>query len=142
MKILFLCGGNLGRSQVAQAFFERDSRHDSVSAGTEVDRFIEIEQAPGRKVRDAPSQRPATYMLEHGIDISDNVRTQLEPEMLDEFDKVVLILEEHRWPDYLRENEKVVFWDLPDTREMGGDSMRVTFDEVKRRVDELIDEIG
>src|SRR4029450_9847028 len=40
MKILFVCYANVGRSQVAQAYFTKLSRHASDSAGIAVDELI------------------------------------------------------------------------------------------------------
>ena len=36
MKVLFVCVGNVSRSQIAEAFFGSISRHESESAGTGV----------------------------------------------------------------------------------------------------------
>ena len=40
MKVLFVCHANVGRSQVAQAYFGTISKHDSNSAGIAVNERI------------------------------------------------------------------------------------------------------
>jgi len=56
MKVIFVCRANVGRSQAAQAFFGKLSRHESDSAGTMVDESIARNNSPSRMVKDATYQ--------------------------------------------------------------------------------------
>ena len=148
MNILFVCRANVGRSQVAQVCFTKLSRHTSDSAGIAVDELIVKLHLRGRKLKDVTSiSRAAAYNLEcirneFGVDIADKERQQLTPQMVDEADLVVVIAEKEQWPDYLKEGGKVVFWDIPDA--VGQDDAFVyeVFTQVRRRVEQLVEEIG
>jgi protein-tyrosine-phosphatase len=76
------------------------------------------------------------------VDIADKERQQLTPQLVNEADLVVVIVEKEQWPTYLQEGEKVVFWDLPDG--VGQDDAFVyeVFTQVRRRVEQLVGETG
>ena len=148
MKILFVCRANVGRSQVAQVYFDKLSRHTSDSAGIAVDELIVKLHLRGRKLKDVTSiSRAAEYNLEcirneFGVDIADKERQQLTPAMVDAADVIVVIAEKEHWPAYLKEGGKVVFWDIPDG--VGQDDAFVydVFTQVRRRVEQLVAETG
>ena len=143
MKILFVCYANVGRSQVAQAYFTKLSRHASDSAGIAVDELIVQRRLPSRKLKDVLDQRSVEYIgREFGMDVSERERQQLVPAMLDEADRVIVIAEKERWPDYLQEGGKVVFWDIPDAVGQPDEFAYDVFRQVQRRVERLVEEIG
>jgi len=82
------------------------------------------------------------YMRGEGIDVSENNRSQLTPNMVDEADKVVVITVKESWPKYLLESEKVIFWDIPNAVGMTPEAARVVYDQVKKNVKALVDRIG
>ena len=146
MNILFICHANVGRSQVAQVYFDKLSRHTSDSAGIAVDELITKRHLRGRKLKDVTS-RAAEYILELlrnecGVDIADKERQQLTPQMVDADDLVVVIAEKERWPDYLQEGGKVVFWDIPDGAGQDDAFVYDVFTQVRRRVEQLVEETG
>ena len=141
MKILFVCNANVGRSQEAEALFKRLSSLDAHSAGTRADEIVARSNPPTRTLKDSPS--PAVpYLKELGVDISQNLRTQLTSEMVQQADKVIVMADKDNWPDYLRDNDKVTSWDIENTRGLGSDEARPLMDEIKRRVEELVREVG
>ena len=143
MKVLFVCNANVGRSQVAQTYFNRLSQHDSDSAGIAVNDRIAKANLPSRKLKDNPSQRSVEYIRrEFGVDISARERQQLIPEMIDQADLVIVIAEKDRWPGYLKEGGKVVFWDIPDAVGQTDDFADDVYRQVQRRVEQLVEEIG
>lgn len=143
MKVLFVCNGNIGRSQVARAYFDKLSQHDSDSAGILVDEGMAKLNLPSRKLRDVPSQRSVRYIRkEFGVDIAERERRQLAPEMVDEAEFVIVIAAKNRWPDYLNEGEKVIFWDIPDPYGLDDDFAYDVFRQVQHRVEQLVQEIG
>ena len=141
MKVLFVCNANMGRSQVAEALFNQLSGEPATSAGTRADAIVEMTKPSSRRLKDAGSSA-ITYMSEQGVDVSESLRDQLTPAMVQEADKVIVIADEDTWPDYLRNSDKVVVWDIQDTRGMGPDSARPLYDEIKRRVRELVRDAG
>ena len=143
MKILFVCHANVGRSQVAQVYFDKLSRHTSDSAGIAVDELIAGRNLRGRKLKDVLDQRSVGYIRrEFGMDVSERERQQLVPAMLDEADRVIVIAEKERWPSYLQEGGKVVFWDIPDAVGQPDAFAYDVFRQVQRRVERLVAEIG
>mgnify|MGYP001181660805 FL=1 len=141
MKVLFVCNANVGRSQVAEALFNRLSREPAISAGTVADAIVERTKPASRRLKDGGSSA-ITYMNEEGVDISESLRDQLTPEMVQEADKVVVMADDDNWPNYLRNSDKVVVWTIEDTRGMDPDSARPLYDEIKRRIQDLVKESG
>jgi len=141
MKVLFVCNANVGRSQVAEALFNQLSREPAISAGTVADAIVERTKPASRRLKDGGSSA-ITYMNEEGVDISESLRDQLTPEMVQEADKVVVMADDDNWPNYLRNSDKVVVWTIEDTRGMDPDSARPLYDEIKRRIQDLIKESG
>ena len=132
MNVLFVCMGNMGRSQMAEAFFKKLSKHTYASAGTHV----------GEKEGQGLNDKVKGIMKELGYDLSKATRTQLTPELVEEFDKVIMITAKEDWPEYVKNNEKVTFWDIPD-----GSGTDLTFhrkirDDIKKFVQNLVAEIG
>ena len=77
-----------------------------------------------------------------GLDLSERDRRQLTPGMIDDMDLAIIIHDKAEWPDYLKEDGKVVFWDIPDTPGMDDEAAGKLWDQVQLRVKELVQEIG
>ena len=88
------------------------------------------------------SQSVIAYMEEEGVNVSENTRKQLTPQMVENSDRVVVITSKDSWPEYLVKSEKVTFWDIPNAVGMTPEAARVVYDQVKQRVKDLVDEIG
>jgi arsenate reductase len=143
MKVLFICYANIGRSQVAQAYFNTLSQHDCDSAGIAVNELVALRNLPSKKLKDIRIQSSADYIRrEFGVDISERERQQLAPEMIDIADLAIVIAEKERWPSYLKEGGKVVFWDIPDPAGRGNDFVHDVYRQVQQRVEELVGKIG
>jgi protein-tyrosine-phosphatase len=142
MKVLFVCKANVGRSQVAQAMFEGLSSHEATSAGAEADRVFAKDPRQSRQLKDGAARHSLPYMRERGVNIGERVRKQLTPQMVEEADKVVVIMPKVDWPDYLLASEKAVMWDLPDPVDMTPEGAWLIFDKVGERVQALVKEIG
>ena len=143
MKILFVCQANVGRSQVAHGFFQSTSKHESVTAGTEVDSILAEFPASTRMVKDDPRHRNSIpYMKGHGIEISENLRDQLTSDMVAKADRVIVMADSSTWPDYLRTADNVTAWDLTDPVGRDAEFAGKIFDEIKRRIEKLVAEIG
>ena len=143
MKVLFIYYANVGRSQAAQACFDTLSKHDSDSAGVAVNERIAALKLASRKLKDNRNQRSVEYIRrEFGVDIAEKERQQLTPEMIDTSDLAIVIAEKERWPGYLKECGKVVFWDILDPAGLTDDLADDIFRQVQRRVEQLVAEIG
>lgn len=100
MKILFVCRGNVGRSQMATAFYNSFTRSDLAdSAGTHVEKPGQISRE--RKLERSGKSFVVDVMNEVGIDLGANICTQLTPEMLANYDKVISMAGKRYSPTWL-----------------------------------------
>ncbi|MEA2273301.1 MAG: hypothetical protein QOI98_2009 [Solirubrobacteraceae bacterium] len=123
-QVLFVCLHNAGRSQMAQALFERAAgdRHGAASAGTR----------PAERVH--PEVIEAMHEL--GIDIAGRQPGKLTLALAQQADVVVTMGcgdECPVVPGALR-----LDWDLPDPSGRPLDEVRATRDEIAGRVDALL----
>lgn len=120
-RVLFVCVGNAGRSQMAEAFFNHLAAGKAVSssAGT----------VPAGRVDPVVVR----LMQEEGIDISAAVPKLLTQEMLDNTDHVVTMGcgAENVCPARWIATED---WGLPDPKGRPIEDVRQIRDEIKRRV--------
>ena len=125
--ILFVCVENAGRSQMAQAFAERHGLK-ATSAGT------------------APSSRlnpmVVDVMKEKGIDLSKNIPKMLTLEMINHVSLVVTmgcsVAEVCPKPVLAQMQKKLIDWNLKDPKGKDMGEVRVTRDEIEKRVIELL----
>ena len=69
------------------------------------------------------------------ISISKNIRKQITKEMIDSFDKIILVMDNRDLiPDYLVDNPKVIRWDVLDPK---GQSLEFTR-QIKDQIKDLI----
>lgn len=137
MKVLFVCHQNVGRSQMAKAFYNHFSHsNDAEAAGTLVDK-------PGQTIaqRKHTSRSKNFYVLdvmdEVGIDMSQATRMPLAERMLSQYDLIVSMENEDRSPDWLLHSSKYMYWDVPDPRGKDLPDTRVTRDDIRKRVEVL-----
>jgi arsenate reductase len=123
--VLFVCNHNAGRSQMAQAFFERDAPAgaEAQSAGTN----------PGEQVW----PEVVEVMREVGIDIADRTPKKLTVEMQQRADLAVTMGCGDACP-YVPTT--VEDWDLPDPAGRPIDEVRKVRDTIEQRVKQLIAE--
>lgn len=132
MKVLFICKGNVGRSQIAEALFRRmfGEKHTVVSAGTKL-------SGPEQPIEDLMPQikEVLTVMSEEGIDVSTSIRKQLTEKMVDEADKVIVIMEdEEELPEYLSKSPKLIRWIVVDPKGRDLDFTRKVKDQIKELI--------
>jgi arsenate reductase (thioredoxin) len=135
VKVLFLCTGNSCRSQMAEGWANHLGSEwlEATSAGIE---------AHGK------NPRAIAVMREAGVDISRQESTRVTPEMLEQADLVVTVCghaDEHC--PVLPPGVQKKHWPLEDPAKASGTEeqimakFRATRDEVKNRVERLIDEL-
>ena len=127
--VLFVCVGNSGRSQMAEAFFNHlaGGKCRAISAGTK----------PASEVSPIVIQA----MKEVGMDIGGNRPKKLTPEMLDQANKVITMGcgAENVCPATWVETED---WELEDPKGQSIDKIRKIRDQIKANVEKLIKEPG
>lgn len=137
MKVLFVCWGNSGRSQFAEAFFKKLAPHHTVkSAGTHAD---ERNKHWGT---DHVPEIVAQVMKEVDHDMTHHRRKQLRKEMADEADIIVAICDKKFLPEYVLSSPKMRHWDIPDAAGTSYEFHQKVRDQVREKVGELVKEIG
>jgi arsenate reductase len=133
MRVLFVCVHNAGRSQMAEAFFnrmalERDLDAVAESAGT----------APGERVNPIAAQA----MAELGVSLEGHRPRQLTPELAARADQIITMgcgVDADMCPagTYISED-----WQLPDPHGQSIEVVRDVRDAVRQRVETLLDELA
>lgn len=145
MNILFICRANVGRSQMAEALFNKLSgKHHSESAGTSVDnnrgKTGQTLEEFARDI-DHKADNVIKVLKEEGIDVSKNRRTQLQESMLEKFDKVFVLCDEKECPDYLLNNDKVKFCFVTDAKGTDYDFHIKIREEIKKLVKSILEDL-
>jgi arsenate reductase len=125
--VLFVCVQNAGRSQIAQAFFERAAggNHHARSAGSR----------PAARVH----PEVVEAMRERGVDLSGNRPHGLSRDDLDWADIVVTMGCGDECP--VVPGKRYVDWELDDPAGKPLDEVRAVRDEIDRRVAALREEL-
>jgi protein-tyrosine-phosphatase len=125
--VLFVCVGNQGRSVIAERLFREaaSAEHEARSAGA----------APGREVH----PEAVAVLAELGVDASDHVPRKLDETLMEWADVVVAACDGVCPVVPGKRNEN---WHLPDPMGLPLAEVRVIRDEIKRRVDTLLDELA
>jgi arsenate reductase len=126
-RALFVCLHNAGRSQMSEALFRRaaEGRHETRSAGT----------TPADQVH----PEVVEAMGEVGIDLSERRPRRLSREDAEWADVVVTMGCGDECP-YIP-GKRYVDWELTDPKGQQVEAVRVTRDEIQRRVEALVSEL-
>ena len=146
MEVLFVCNGNITRSQIAKALFNRLSTNHAESAGTRVQKDNREGQTLGEVVEEAAARGVSVVVLqlmaEEQMDLSENTRKQVTAAMVEAADKVIVMADRDTLPEYMLSCEKVVFWDLVDTLEASYEFVLAVKEQIKQRFQDLVHEMG
>lgn len=128
MKILFVCKGNVGRSQMAEAFYEKYSDNPQVrSAGYDPGHWV------GRNLD--MTKYVKVCMDEEEIDIRKKISKKIELEMVDWADKIIVFdSKKQDWPEFLRDSKKVEVWEIDDPRNGDLETHRKVRDKIKEKI--------
>ncbi len=78
-------------------------------------------------------------MRRQGADISAELVTPISKELVDKADRVIVMAEKETWPDYLKNNPKVTYWDIADINVATPEAVAEVGEKVRTRVKELLD---
>jgi arsenate reductase len=131
-RVLFVCVHNAGRSQMAEAFFNHLAQERCVPAVAE-----SAGTAPGEQVNPAAVQA----MAEVGVSMAGQKPRLLTPELVARANRVITMgcgVEASMCPAGLAITED---WQLSDPHGQSIEVVRQVRDQVRRRVEALVDEI-
>ncbi len=129
MTILFVCVGNSGRSQMAEAFLNKlaAGRVKAISAGTQ----------PAEEINPTVVE----VMREVGIEISHQKPKRLTTEMIEQADKVITMgcgVEETCPANFVATED----WGLDDPKGQPREKVREIREQIRARVRELLEKIS
>ena len=129
-KILFVCWGNVGRSQMAQAYYDFFTKsNNAFSAGTDPK---------------SPPQYPTMskvfcdIMLEENIDMSHQYVKLINQKYVDEAEKIFVLCQKKYCPEFLLKSNKATYWDVEDPEFMTPKNMRKIRNQIKSHVLSII----
>lgn len=142
MKILFICRGNVGRSQMAEALFKKYSGMDAISAGTKVPQ--EGPGKEGKRLIDIPVAEPVIKCMKENenLDISECRNNQVTPDMLENIGKIIIMAEPETVPDYLIDDKRSDIWKIDDPLNKSDGYYCHIMEQIKQLVLQLILEIN
>jgi len=130
MKVLFICEHNLGRSQMARAWYNYFTGTEMAdSAGTATNMY----QAKTLGEMGVET-RTMRVMSERGFELADSMRQQITPELSQQYDKIVSFLSEDEMPEWLNDLPQLEIWSLENypAADMAG---------VRRLCDEIFEKV-
>lgn len=112
---------------------------DADAAGTEV-------EISGEKLGDRRNRRGGTrvieVMLDEGIDLTNKEQTQLEENMLNQYDQVISMADHQYTPSWLRKHPRFIYWEVKDPGGKDIAAAKIARGIVKQKVEALIKELG
>lgn len=138
MKVLFVCRGNVARSQMGAALYNKlTNSHDADSAGTQVGTVYENERLTDRKAR-IGSSFAVDVMQKHGLHPERMFQTQLTKEMLPKYDLIISMAGKRYTPAWLAKAPNYRFWKVNDPKGRGYEITEKTLQKIEAKVRELI----
>lgn len=140
MNILFVCRGNIARSQMAMEIFKSlNNNHEVLSAGIMVADSINREVSQEHALVDAKFGNDVINLLMgKGIDASKNKRTQLNIDIVNWADIVVVMVEREIVPEYLSNSPKAIFWKIIEPEGTALEALKQILDQIDVLVRDLI----
>lgn len=129
-KPLFICHGNVMRSQMAEGYYNYFTKtNNATSAGCDP---LTPQNFTG------PYKHGIQVMAEDAIDISQQKCKLVTKEMVNAADAVYVMTFKEDLPEYVLNSPKTIYWDIDDPYDMPIEQVRVIQRQVKERVQSII----
>jgi len=131
MKILFICDGNVARSQEAELFVNELSNggHQATSAGV------------NPKIGKPIDPNVVEVMKEIGYSMNTSVRKGIDEAVVDKVNMIVSFKPEEELPEFVRRKDNLSYWNVADPARQSIEFHRKVRDLVKAKVESLLEEI-
>jgi protein-tyrosine-phosphatase len=131
MKILFICDGNVARSQEAELFLNTlaNGKHRAFSAG--------VNPTLGKPI----DPLVVKVMNEIGYSMDASVRKAIDPQVVSAVDIIVSFKPAEELPAFVRQLDNVRYWQVADPKGQSEDFHRQTRDLVRSHVEKLLTEL-
>ena len=137
IKVLFICKGNVGRSQMAEAIFNSLASNKAIATSAGVDPG----GYEGKRISEAGPNVTAC-MKDIGLNVSNRVSKKLTEDMVNNADIIVSMVNKDMLPSYLQSSAKLVLWDITDPKSMDYAGHVAIRDQIYERVKELVKELN
>lgn len=129
-KVLFICLGNVARSQMAEAFYNNFSQtRGAISAGV-------LDSTPAKYGK--PILEVVTVMNEAGIDISKQRVKTVTEQMVANSDEIYVLTRKEDCPMFIVNSSIVRYWNIEDPFNTTIDNFRKIRDEIKLKVKDIV----
>lgn len=130
MKVLFICSGNVARSQIAEAYYNYFTHtHDAISAGVD-------STTPSRYQHPIPLV--ITIMKEEGIDLSMKRVKTITEEMVNKTEKVIVLCDKKECPPFILNAENVEYWNITDPFMGSENTMRAVRNTIRQKIQDWL----
>lgn len=127
---LFICFGNICRSQMAQGWFNHYTQSQKgSSAGT---------NPLAAHLFSHPTNEAIQVMAEEGIDISGQPVTALTPEIASRAEQIIVLCQIEDCPEYLRQHSNIIYRHVEDPFGKNLDEYRSAREQIRLIIQELV----
>lgn len=129
-KIIFICKGNVARSQMAEAYYNIFTKSKNASSAGTLDYTPEKYGTPIKEV--------VQVMEEEKISLADHFVKTVTEEMVNNNNHIFVLCKKEECPDFLKNSKKVIYWNVKDPFETDLNNFRRIRDLIKDKVISII----
>lgn len=136
MKILFVCHGNVARSQMAEMIYNKlTESNDADSAGTHAEKPGET---LGQRKKRIGKSFVVDVMKDNNMSVENKKQTQVTKSMLEKYDLVIGMGAKRYTPKWLADSPNYIYWKIRDPKAQGYSTTNNTRLSIERKIKELI----